>query len=489
MHVDAIRAASPRRRRHLDDDGGFTLAEMMVAIFVVGFVLTAMAATLLTSLRATSSNERETRATAFAQQELEILQSVNWDFAGLYVDDIATADARWSDRLDSGGGFDGQELITIPGPSPAGDRVASVARPTSTIAATGTTYTIDRYLTWVDRTGDGTVDTRRFTVVVTWGDREADRGITLTAERAPAQGDTTSTAGGTRVLQMHVAPNPAQLDGDQELTGPVEIRVLLNQASPTSNELQYYTLVDGDTPGEQDWVLRTVDPSPLSAEDLAATAEAPNTRFRFVIPAGDRFVAGSQNLLYLGRDQANQPIEHTRSATFVGGTIEGEGMPSPVPPSLDDEPPAFGFPPPPESEAPEPDDDPIVVPSQPVNITGVTFPSRPNICIDGSTWVPNDEFTIDITGTGLPDPIGTVTVTYTHRVSAGTGQPPETTVTDSAEFVSGTAAAATYRFTLPTANRYFRHNDNPTFTIEARRAGDDSNASTTRTVGVEDKKC
>lgn len=468
-----------RHVRQLRSDDGFTLAEMMVAIFVVGFVLSAMAATLLSTLRATSTNERETRATALAQQELEVLQSVNWEFAALYADDVGAAPAQWSDRLDAGGTFDGRELITLPGPSPATSRIASVQRPSSTVTATGTTYTVDRYLTWIDRTEDGTPDTRRFTVVVTWDDREADRGITLTAERAPAQGDTTSTASGTRVLQMHVTPNPAQLDEDQVLTEPVEVRVVLNQASPTTNQLQYYALVAGE------WELRTIEPSSLSADDVIATATAPHTRFRFVIPAGERFVAGSQNVLYLGRDAANQPIEHARSASFVGGDLEGVGMPSPVPPSVDDESPVFGFPPPPAGADPDPDDDPVEVPSQAVKINTVV-PNRPNICIDESTWVPNQPFTIDITTTGLPDPIGAVTVTYAHRQYASSGQPPpQTTVTDSAEFVSGTAATATYRFVMPTANRFFRHSDGPTFTIDARRTGDTSNDSATRSVGVE----
>lgn len=468
-----------RHARQLQRDDGFTLAEMMVAIFVVGFVLSAMAATLLSTLRATSTNELETRATALGQQELEVLQSVNWEFAALYANDLAAAPERWSDRLDDDGRYDGGELIVLPGPASADERIASVATPTSTFELSGVTYTVDRYVTWVDRVEDGAPDTRRFTSVVTWGDRSADRSITVTAERAPSQGDTTATAAGARVLQMHVTPNPAQLTDDQAVTTELEVRVVLNQASPTSNELHYFTLVDGD------WELRKLTPSALSAADLTATADAPNTRFRFVIPAGDRFVAGTQNVLYVGRDAANHPIESSRAVTFEGGDLEGFGMPSPVPPSADDEAPVFGFPPAPPAEGTD-DPDEAAVPEQSVRIMSVV--TSPKICIDGSTWVPNAPFTIDISVQGAPSPIGAVTVTYSHRVSAGqNGNHPSTTVTDSADFVSGTAGSALYRFTLPTSNRFFWKNDKPTFTIEARRAGDSSNDSTTRTVSVDDK--
>ena len=82
--------------------------------------------------------------------------------------------------------------------------------------------------------------------------------------------DTTATPAGARVLQMHVTPNPAQLTDDQAVTTELEVRVVLNQASPTSNELHYFTLVDGD------WELRKLTPSALSAADLTATADAPN---------------------------------------------------------------------------------------------------------------------------------------------------------------------------------------------------------------------
>jgi prepilin-type N-terminal cleavage/methylation domain-containing protein len=136
-----------RASRAVGGEGGFTLFEMMIAIFVVGFVLSGLAAVLLTSMKAATSNERETRATSYAQQEIEILQSVDWEFAALYSNDIAAAPTEWTDQLSAEGFYAGDELITLPGPATAASRADSVPAPRSTIEDRGVTYTVDRFIT------------------------------------------------------------------------------------------------------------------------------------------------------------------------------------------------------------------------------------------------------------------------------------------------------------------------------------------------------
>ena len=67
------------RRRHFDDERGLTLVEMMVAVLLVGIILSAMASVIMASIPAVQRDEYRVRATQLGQQELERLRALQWD--------------------------------------------------------------------------------------------------------------------------------------------------------------------------------------------------------------------------------------------------------------------------------------------------------------------------------------------------------------------------------------------------------------------------
>jgi type II secretory pathway pseudopilin PulG len=464
-----------RRTRCWSGEEGFTLAEMMISIFVVGFVLSGLAAVLLTSLKAATSNERETRATSYAQQEVEILQSVDWEFAGLYANDIAAAPAGWTDQLSASGYYDGYELITLPGPASAASRVDSVPPPRSTIVDRGVTYTIDRFITWIDRDGDGAAETRRFTVVTNWDDREASRGISITAERAPTQGDTEATSAGGRVLQMSLDPNAVELADDQSLvvdpSRGIEVRVILNQpATAGSTKVHYYSL-----DATNQWVLEEATVKTLDPIDAVAVAQngAAGTRFKFSIPSTARMVEGTQDVLFIATVDGQKVYKYA-TLTLVGGDLGGTNPTPPAPEAPD---------PSPLPVIPKPDDgdDDATPPTDQVSIISAT----PNaLCVNSGTWIPASNFAITINGEGLTSDDGTITVSYQYRTKRNSGNGSLATATESATFTSGALTSSQWGFSIPTGtNRLFSPGSTVTFTIRASRA-DGSNATVLRNVVV-----
>jgi type II secretory pathway pseudopilin PulG len=451
------------RRTAIASEEGYSLAEMMVAIMVLGFVLSGLASVLITSISATVMNERETRATAYAQQAIEQLQSVDWDFAGLYTDDIAAAPTSWSDRLSDPGFYDGLQLVTIPGPTPAAARVDSVPPPTRTISDAGVDYQVHRFVTWVDRSGDGVADTRRFTVVAEWDDRGADRGITLTAERAPTQGDMEATAGGARILQMTIDPQTVGLDDDQFLVPDpddesrhVIVRVVLNRTVTGVPKLYYYGL---DSANE--WVLFEAESRPLDSADQVAMAQngESNTRFRFRLPDTARMVEGTQDLLFVGTVDG-ETISRYATLTLVGGKLEGG---NPVPPA-----PTDATDPVLPDLTPTPGGGGGGTPTGEVRFTTV---SSSNLCVHPGTWLPSSPFTITSTVTGLSEEDGDVMVSYQYRKRARTGNGHLATTSEASVIApGGTTTSSVWTFTISEGMaRHFQPNSTVTFTVRASR--------------------
>lgn len=74
-------------RRRLAVDEGISLIEILVAIVVLTVVLSAAASALASSLFAMAKNENRTKATALANEELENLRILPWEYVGFYDDD------------------------------------------------------------------------------------------------------------------------------------------------------------------------------------------------------------------------------------------------------------------------------------------------------------------------------------------------------------------------------------------------------------------
>lgn len=206
--------------RWANSEAGMTLVEVLVAILVLGVILSAVGSMLITSARATVTNERRVQSSAFLTSEHEQLQSIPWRQAALYAEevpdlgDVGTypflADLELDlDLSSTPPTFEGQPIVTIPGPSLTG-RLFFVPEPVSAGVQIGIDereYDIVRVVT------ERPEGTKRFTTFVTWD--VMGRAVTqrFDSERAPTPAELLELER-EGVLQFLLAPRPIEVDVD-----------------------------------------------------------------------------------------------------------------------------------------------------------------------------------------------------------------------------------------------------------------------------------
>lgn len=200
------------------NEDGLTLVEMIVAIIILGVILAAVAASLISSTRASLTNERRFQSTAYLTSEHEQLQSIPWAQAALYEDELDDleddasfgflTDLQLDLDLDAvPPTFEGAPIVTIPGPTLTG-RLFFVPEPVSEAVQIGVDdreYDVVRVVT---ERPDGN---RRFTTFVTWrvlGEPVVQR---FDSERAPSPGEIAELAR-DGVLQFLISPRPIEVD-------------------------------------------------------------------------------------------------------------------------------------------------------------------------------------------------------------------------------------------------------------------------------------
>lgn len=208
----------PKGKLRAED--GLTLIELMVAIVLLGVILSAVAAALISSARASLTNERRFQSTAYLTSEHEQLQSIPWAQAALYEDELDDlVDATSFDFLTdlnldldlaaTPPTFEGSPIATIPGPTLTG-RLFFVPEPVSEgvrIGVDDREYDVVRLVT---ERPDGN---RRFTTFVTWrvlGDPVVQR---FDSERAPTPGELAQLER-EGVLQFLISPRPVEVNVD-----------------------------------------------------------------------------------------------------------------------------------------------------------------------------------------------------------------------------------------------------------------------------------
>jgi prepilin-type N-terminal cleavage/methylation domain-containing protein len=461
----SVRATTGRAR--LQDEAGMTLAEVMVAILVLGIVLSGFAAVIMTSLRAITQSEREVRATSLAQQSIEELQSIEWDAAGLYTNEVAAAPTGWNGGNTST--YDGDDLVLLPTLAPDA-RLSQVPTPRYEVVHDTVPYTVDRFITWVDGDGDGTRETKRFTAVVTWPNRSGEiRTLRAVGDRVPTQSEAPSTSVGTRVLSISGAPDPSALDADGRNLEPLSVTVRLNQGVRTTPapKVTFYSLED-DTDA---YVLQSLT---LTGSEL----DDNNYRGRWTgtIAAGEyRFANGALNLLFSATDVDGELLEVYGSVQMYGSNLEHDGMPPRPPRESDDD---LMFPNP-----PAPSDEEAGGPPGDVRLQNLDVNAP--ICVEKSTWRLTKPIEITINAKGLSEADGSVTVTYLTWTDTKPNSTKE--VTDSAAFSSGGVTASTYRLSISSAaERLFRPGQNLTFSVKALRSDGANHTMTTSPVSVSD---
>jgi hypothetical protein len=485
-----VRAVGPGERPSWGEQSGLTLVELMVAFGILAVMLSAVAASLITSARATHDNERRVQSSAMMNRLHEELQSIPWHDAALYTGELDELEplAEPDDAgvplhdLDlDGETFEGRPLVLLEGPAscpegapncqPRRDHVprASTTAPVDSADPSRGEYEIYQLVTWDDEA----LGIKHFTTIVRWTvlNRTLEERFDSQRAATPAEAGDPQRP---RVIQFEVGPSPMALHTSE--TGPVDTTtgdlhvVVRFSAGVESATLRYYTLPAGWAAGDP-----TPDDLVLVSEDMERNVTDPENGalglgWRFTIPAGsDRFPVGARSFRVSGVLGA-ETFGGATSAEFYGGT--------PVAPVADPEDtsdPGDTIPEDPGGGDTEP-------PAQPVSLVNPTL-NRTTVCLDA-----NDRFlktvTIQVQVTGMTPDDYSVSMSYTangeHRVESM--QP---VVDVAAISPAGTTFARTFQ---EKAEHRFRNGDRTRFTILASRSSDGMKAGPLQTAELQVSK-
>ena len=288
-----------------------TLIELMMAMLILGVLLSATAASLVAFSRTSAVNERRVQATAYLNELHENLQTIPWDRAALYDDEIDALDGFGGDSTATPPTFDGDLLVLLDAPDysicPSTDpdcaRAPFVPFVEFDITIDGRRYDVRQAISWIDRDGDGSGDVKRFTTVVSWEVLGQTYEQRFESERAPTASEV-AVVTPPEVVQFTVTPDAALLDDDGLLVDGLAIAARFDRGI-TSAELRYASL-DGGVVGN-----RTLTLTPTLYESALPVA------FAGSIPAGSRsFPVGPTSFELVGF-HALGTIEQVTSVEFL----------------------------------------------------------------------------------------------------------------------------------------------------------------------------
>jgi prepilin-type N-terminal cleavage/methylation domain-containing protein len=165
-----------------DDEQGFTLIEMMVAILLLAIIFAAMVSVIITSLTSMQREEQRVRATQLAQEELERIRAIEWDCAA-----IDSSDPDYSST------YGGNTTVVLDPVECSDTSIAPDPSPTVR-AVDGIDYTVTRNIYWIDDPADGTADAgtdsdpqdyKEFRVDIAWTFRGEAYAYANTSTRVP----------------------------------------------------------------------------------------------------------------------------------------------------------------------------------------------------------------------------------------------------------------------------------------------------------------
>jgi prepilin-type N-terminal cleavage/methylation domain-containing protein len=231
------------------NEDGLTLVEMMVALMVLGVVLTAMASVLMTSMVSMQRSERVVHSTQLGNEILEGYLALPYDVLGHYT----------TEATDHFGGstFEGESLVLFPDADTPDERVPSPTQPP--ITRSGISYEVETAVTWVNDP-DTAVDQdyKRITVMLTWEHRGDVRTSRTETTRAPAPDDQPLTAS--------IEPDVIKIDENGTIAGSeYRFDIVVTAKEPQSAVRVRWTRRNGE---KSDWRLLESDhPHRLVWED------------------------------------------------------------------------------------------------------------------------------------------------------------------------------------------------------------------------------
>ncbi len=252
----------------LTRDDGVSLVEMMVAVFILGLTLAALASTTITALAAVSSNELLVRATALGNESIEHMKGTPWDETGFYTGD-AFAPAPWP--------APDANTVYLPGSRAASGASCESAVPPKPYCAgvirDGISYTIVNEIIWVDdpsATPTDPQDYKNLVTTVTWSDKGTSRQVRSESLRSPTPAEKNPDI---LVPTVEVSPDLAQIDASGATSQPVTVTATMNLAAD-SVALSYDTRSGATGPGPM------------------APANAEKTVWTYTVSSGEQFSNG-----------------------------------------------------------------------------------------------------------------------------------------------------------------------------------------------------
>ena len=383
---------------------------MIVAIFILGVLLAASASAFIGFSRQAAVNERRVQSTALINQLHEQLQTIPWDQAALYEDEIGPLTELGADLAADPPTLDGAPLVLLEPSDDSGcpepeeesedepECVRLVPLTQESLTIDGREYEVLQAVTWIDRNGDGVGDVKRFTTAVTWSVLGRDYIETFQSERAPTAADVAILTP-PEVVQFSVTPESAALDEDGELVDGLTINARFDRGV-TAAEVSFKALDAGGSIVEREL---TLTPTLFDAAKPIA--------FEGTIAAGtERFSADIVTFTLTGFDPV-QPAEAVTSVEFL----------------------------PPGAAAP-----PVI---------------KQLLVSRASVHVHNSKLRCDVTVTALVDGLdagGNVTLSYTPIVSEGITMNPPGSITGADDVFTWTFASnSTSPWDPPTTEQFF----------------------------------
>ena len=296
-------------RMSVRDERAVTLVELIIAIVILGILFSAVAGALINFSQIALNNERRVQATGFMSSEHENLQTIPWDLAVLYEDEVTAMPAV--EGLDlTALEFEGEPLVLIPGPD--GGRNDLVPEPHAVVD--------DEYEVFTFVTQSDIATAKRFTTIVKWtvlGREVTQRFISL---RAPTLANL-AVGGLPEVLLFDVSPTTVPLTPLDETLGVTERSVSVVAVFSRGVNVASIEYEEADTGAIVTHLLEE-DPASQtpSGEFTRWTGELPELSGPFIDDGENR----EQSLLLRGTtvlgDEATRKRDLLFSSDFGGAT-------------------------------------------------------------------------------------------------------------------------------------------------------------------------
>lgn len=309
-------------RCRVADEDGFTIIEASIAMLIVAMMFTALSAGLISGLRATRDARLFQQATAIGEEAVESARDLSYDTLVMSSSDPAFAS---DPRIQAGPKFDPDQAgPLVSEPIVASSSGGAIVPHITTEEVVNTTFTISRYVTWVDNAiqGGPAQSYKRMVVMIEWdvvGDTNsyvtstfialARRGLPVPKFELTPETQTVQVEQGNFVVFPHSIRNLGIVDTyDLEMT-----------VNPRNWVVSFYK--DQGQIGTFEPVIDTLllDTNSTGSPDSGSVGTNETTHVLAVFLLGLTETTGTVNMELTATSGANDSVSHTATDTVVIG--------------------------------------------------------------------------------------------------------------------------------------------------------------------------